>query len=470
MKKIVFSNEKLMKIIYYGLLSMLLLFIILNEKLGNMDEIWNFSFAKNIHDGLIPYKDFNLISTPFSCYLNSIILNIDSSLLFFRIIYFIYYLTILYLLDNILDKLEIKPILKYLIIFLSVLILIKSCYLDYNFIQIILLLLLINFHLKNQDYQNNILNIIIPLISGLTIINKQSSGLIIALVNILLILLKKIYFKKNISLKFIIKQIIISLIPTIIFTIYLVITKSYIEFYDLAIIGLTAFTNKYISTTILLGIIIIYLTISLETYINKRKLELWILFLYSLASLSFIIPILDKVHAAFSLIIPFILLIYVIDNKLKNINISNLYTYIIFPIFIFIIVTNINSYISSTKISNGIYKYIPTSITQQNVINSMSNYIITTSKDYDVYILDISASLFDLNINKYNKYFDMFMNGNFGINGEKEIYSIIDSNNKVFLINDASNHWQSPSNIISYVKEKYHICGSINYLTVYCKD
>jgi len=470
MKKIIFSNEKLLKIIYYGLLSMLLLFIILNQFLGNMDEIWNFSFAKNIHDGLIPYKDFNLISTPLSCFLNSIILNIDSSLITFRILYFIYYLTILYLLNNILDNLKIKSFLKYIIIFLIVMILVKSCYLDYNFIQIILILLLINLNLKNEDYQNNKLNIIIPLISGLTIINKQSSGLIIASVNIILILLNKFIFKKNITLKFMIKQVIITLIPPAIFTIYLIITKSFNEFYDLAIIGITSFTNKYVSKTLLLGISIIYLTIILEMYINKIKSELWILFIYSLASISFVIPILDKIHTAYSIIIPFIFLIYIIDNKLKDININSMYTYILYPIFIIMIITNINSYSLSTKNSNGIYKYIPTNNNQQRVIKNVNHYVDNMSKDYDVYILDISAALFNLNIGKYNKYFDMFMNGNFGINGEKEIYSIIDSDNKIFMINDVSNHWQKPIKITNYVKEKYIICGKIEFLTVYCKN
>lgn len=31
---------------------------------SNLDEIWNFNFARNIANGLIPYKDFNMIQTP----------------------------------------------------------------------------------------------------------------------------------------------------------------------------------------------------------------------------------------------------------------------------------------------------------------------------------------------------------------------------------------------------------------------
>ncbi len=472
MKKIIFSNKYLMKIIYYGLLSMLLFFIILNKELGNMDELWNFSFAKNIHDGLIPYKDFNLISTPLSCFINCLFLFIDTSLITFRITFFIYFLIIIYLLDKIIDELRINEFLKYLIIFLISFILVKSCYLDYNFIQISLVLLLILLHFKNLDYNNQKLNIIIPLVSGLTIINKQSSGIIIAFANILLLLLNKYYFKKNIKPKFILKEIIITFIPTFMFICYLLLTNSINDFYDLAILGLTTFTNKYLSKIFLYGIIIIYLLITTEMYINKKEKKIWILFIYSLTSLTFIIPILDKVHTAYAIIIPFIIIICIVDEKLKEIklNIKNIYAYLFIPIFIVLIIINASSYTKVTKNNSGIYKYIPTNDNQQKIIKNVNNYVTNMSSDYDVYILDISATLFNLNINKYNKYFDMFMNGNFGINGEKEIYSIIDSDSKIFMINDISNHWQSPSNIINYVKEKYHICGAIDYLLVYCKD
>ena len=469
MKKNIFSNKYLTKIIYYGLLSMRLLFIILNQKLGNMDEIWNFVFANNIHNGLIPYKDFNLISTPLSCFINNLILFIDSSLIAFRIMYFIYYLIIIYLLNKILNKLNIITIIKYLITFLLTIILVKSCYLDYNFIQIILILLLINLHLKNPHYENSKLNIIIPLISGLTIINKQSSGLIIVSINLILILLNKFYFKKKINITFILKQIIIMLIPTIIFILYLIITDSLMAFYDMAILGLSAFTNKYLSTIFLVELLIIYLFIIPEMYLNKSKITSWILFLYSLASISFVIPILDKVHAAYAIIIPLIFLTFIINNKIKKLKINDLYAYLLFPILIILISTNISKYTTAIKTNDGIYKYIPTNSREQEIIKEINDYEISKSKDYDIYILDISASLFHLNINTYHKYFDMFMNGNFGINGEKEIYDIIDSDNKIFMINNMSNHWQTPKNIVNYVKEKYQICGAIDYLTIYCQ-
>lgn len=40
----------------------------------NYDEYWNFTFAKNVADGLLPYRDFNMLQTPLSCFLSGGIL------------------------------------------------------------------------------------------------------------------------------------------------------------------------------------------------------------------------------------------------------------------------------------------------------------------------------------------------------------------------------------------------------------
>ena len=44
--------------------------------LYSLDEIWNYGFAKNILDGLIPYKDFNMIIPPLFPYITSFVLKI----------------------------------------------------------------------------------------------------------------------------------------------------------------------------------------------------------------------------------------------------------------------------------------------------------------------------------------------------------------------------------------------------------
>ena len=37
---------------------------IIPRELNNLDEIWNFNFARVIANGMLPYRDFNIIQGP----------------------------------------------------------------------------------------------------------------------------------------------------------------------------------------------------------------------------------------------------------------------------------------------------------------------------------------------------------------------------------------------------------------------
>ena len=58
------TKEKLINIDVFGIAIILFLATVLPRNLANLDEIWNFNFARNIANGLIPYKDFNMLQTP----------------------------------------------------------------------------------------------------------------------------------------------------------------------------------------------------------------------------------------------------------------------------------------------------------------------------------------------------------------------------------------------------------------------
>ena len=57
-----------------------LIIVILTEILArpieDLDEIWNFNIARNIAQGLIPYKDISMITTPFIAIIGGIFLKI----------------------------------------------------------------------------------------------------------------------------------------------------------------------------------------------------------------------------------------------------------------------------------------------------------------------------------------------------------------------------------------------------------
>ena len=76
----------------------IMLFIIITiftSPIHRYDEIWNFSYANNISKGLLPYKDFNIITTPLAAFINSIPLKLFGQKLYIhRITYIVLFLVI----------------------------------------------------------------------------------------------------------------------------------------------------------------------------------------------------------------------------------------------------------------------------------------------------------------------------------------------------------------------------------------
>lgn len=64
-----FLNTPWQRICFYLLLAFMAGWF---RNLENQDELWNYAFASNIANGLLPYRDFNILQTPFSCLVNSI--------------------------------------------------------------------------------------------------------------------------------------------------------------------------------------------------------------------------------------------------------------------------------------------------------------------------------------------------------------------------------------------------------------
>lgn len=58
------TKAKLIDISFFVIMMLLFAATVLIRNLANLDEIWNFNFARNIANGFIPYNDFNMLQTP----------------------------------------------------------------------------------------------------------------------------------------------------------------------------------------------------------------------------------------------------------------------------------------------------------------------------------------------------------------------------------------------------------------------
>ena len=71
-------KEEINNILLVILVFLTILSIIIINPINNLDELWNYNFARNNADGLIAYKDFNMLQMPLLPLICGIILKIIS--------------------------------------------------------------------------------------------------------------------------------------------------------------------------------------------------------------------------------------------------------------------------------------------------------------------------------------------------------------------------------------------------------
>ena len=373
-------NEKNKEIVIFIIILILMTAVFLVRKVGNLDELWNFNFAKNIAEGRLPYRDFNIVQTPLLPIICGIILKIFGSELFvMRIIGIFLNTSILFLGYKILKQLKINNYFIYLSLIGIYFIYYDNFCIDYNFAILLIILITIYLELKSINQEGNILkenakhDILLGILVGTSILFKQTTGLILSLVFIfykILILDKKQDWKKLCRI-FLLRAIGV-LIPIILFCLYLTINNIWYDFLDYAIYGIKTFTNTVPYTDLLteygmyakilsifVPIVIIYMF--LQSIVKEQKTieqkNIFIFFVYSIAGFSVIIPIADITHFLIACMPVLLCLIYIIYFKLKNIRFNNKILRSYFKEFIKIYSILLCLYLTITSLSN-LYKYL----------------------------------------------------------------------------------------------------------------
>ena len=432
----------------YQILELIIIFIItllfnLVCNQFNLDELWNYGFSYNISKGLIPYKDFNMIITPFFPILGALFLIIfGKNLLVFHIFNSLVCTTIFYYMKKFIPK-------YYYMIYA---ILLSYSFPNYNIFCILLLYILMNMeNKKTNDY-------LIGIVLGLTFITKQNIGIYLCIPTLFIKDIKKM-FKRGIGF----------IIPVLLLIVYLLINNCLYEFIDYAFLGVSSFAekNKILSTT---NIIIVSLTTIYLIYQYIKHKDINIIYLLSFQLLVF--PLLETYH----LMIALIPILGHISNKVK-IPINKKLIIAAFFTFILIIFTG-----NIIKINHGeyelpndtnVYKYRRLNRYEDVAIKDVIKYM----KSYEgkLYIISKSAYTFklegDMKINKY----DLLNNGNLGSGGHQKIIKEIEeycNNNKcVFFVDEKEleNEEEGVYNveIVKFVTETYKRNTKINGLTIY---
>lgn len=305
--------------------------------------------------------------------------------------------------------------------------------------------------------------------------------------------------------KSIITRIIGILIPVLILFIYLILTGAISGFINYAILGISTFSNKisYIGLlqsdkieirilSILVPVSIIFMAITLIiTKISNKENEnlpkILTLLIYSFSVIIVMYPISDEIHFLIGSLISVIGLIYLIHllgrqiydkiNYNKKYKIYKIITLTIWLVIFAIITTkSINKLYNYINVKKNVeiqhYKNIEIGENLKDRINEIDNYILEKEQEgKKVYILDAEAAVYMIPINKYNKDYDMFLKGNIGKDGEEGQIQKIEQkdDNTLYLIRrkNLSLNWQTPVNVINYIRENLELVEEISIYEVY---
>ena len=411
------------------------------------DPINNYGFSYAIVNGQIPYKDFNIITTPLYSFVmslglllwnNSLMFLIEHSILigiFFLIIYKMY---------------GIKSFAFFPIIMITRGLMINP---TYNFFLLLLLILLVFLETEHSDK-----DYMIGFVLALSVLTKQSIGIFFIIPTILY------YYNDKNKLK---KRIIGFIIPMIIFGSYLLITNSYREFFDLCFMGLLDFGSKngvYFNYEFFLSLLLLTMDF---LYLNKYKN---ISNLYYILSFFFLVPIFDSHHLSYFVFCSILIIISSITKYDRLICITSIISFIIISICSLNSIYNNDKIVLNKKIKKFEYLYDYKTINKEiektfDYFDKVDNKIILSR--YNMY--------YDISRNNKIDYYDILNQGNFGLNGKKKIIDNIDNRNNIYIIiheNDYENKCkdnQYDKELIEYIDNNYELVDKKHHHFIYYK-
>ena len=489
------------------ILLLILTSIIMVKPLNDLDEIWNYNFARNIVDGNMPYKDFNMIQMPLVPALCAIFLNLfGNELMIMRMIAILLCTIILFITYKILEVLKVNKWLNYTFLIFLIYILKDHFRIDYNFFVLANVLWIIYIELKTicEKTKEELLtsskkDVALGILAGICICSKQTTGMFVAIVLVGYNIINVSNFKEfKLLIKKAIYRVIGIFIPLLLLCIYFTWNHLWNDFIDYCILGIGTFSNSIPYSNLLtnrnifikmLSIIVPIFLISMigNIFGNKYKKKefnrnLLIIVSYAVAEMVVVFPISDDIHflvGAFPTMIGMVYGISILSRKLKNTKVKifikeylKAFNILAVTILGMVSIASLYNYVICARQYTTLnhFNSIIQSQEQIDSIKSVGEYI--QKQDKDVYILDATAAIYTIPLNQYTKNYDMFLIGNLGGNGEEGIIEDLQKkeNYIVLIKNDQySRNWQNPEKVREYIIENIDKIGEIDTFDIYEK-
>lgn len=436
-------KKKLLKILFYLLVVVVTVIYTYKIRIVVDDEIFNYGFAKNILDGLIPYKDFNMIIPPLFAYITALVLKMfGESLLVYHIFTALIIFGISYMSSKKIGKSAIS-IYLFLLIY---------PYTGYNMFSLFLFFILLS--LKEDDERNYYLE---PIIISLMILTKHTLGL--------LVIPSILYSKKKL------KTFSIYVISFLFLLLYLIMNNNLLQFIDYCILGMFNFTSKNGTTFNFLVVVeVMIIVLLIYKLIKTKRKDYFYILMYQIVTF----PIVNYIHFMISFIPVVYLVLY--ENK-KNFLVNWFSGVIAVSFFLCFVGMIVNEY---SKVELQTYER-DNFMKGRLIYGAMISYVDITERyiekyeDYTPFLLTNVAYQIKLDLDYEINKFDLINNGNMGYKGGdgyiKEIDEYCKENKCLFFINEIEVNNkkgnQTNQDILKYVEEEYTKVYSSNTINIY---
>lgn len=449
-------------------------FIVFLKPLGNGDELWNYNFARNIAQGNVPYRDFSIVQTPLSCFISGVFLWILGDGLFaFRVVSYLLFLVIAILIFRLCKnatKSKSMALCATLFVMSS-----HFLWFIYNYNYLSVLILLIIFLLEHRDTHRLHNDLTIGLLVGICTLIKQNTGIFIMLANLVICLrmLSKPSLRKNCLIR-----LCFSVIPVIVFAIYLLLTSAFCDFIDYAVLGIATFVHRYsiidffndsaFFAPYLLLIIVMIVMMGIKLVKNGVSDYQFSILLFSMAWLSVAYPLADVSHILLVLfpLVPAYFFFYPYERmKRREIFYATALSFSALLLVITLQMPNkIHFHISRTNNYGGVLM----DESWESVIETVGNYIVQKEKEgYTVRIADANAAVFKIPLDKYEKNWDMLLVGNLGSNSISDLLHSDGPAIYLVLNHEQSYGLQDHHELICYIKENFQCIDDVAGFSVY---
>ena len=403
------------------------------------DEVWNYGFSLNISKGLIPYRDFNMLQTPFSLFMGSIFIRLFGERIISVDILNSFVITVSFFL--------LYKILGYKAFLLYPLFVLYTVF-GYNSFCLLLLIIILTFIVGKKDY-NTILGILI----GICFITKQTIGVCL--------FVPYFYYSKN---RF--KSIITFLIPFLVLSIYLIYYDAFYQFIDYCFLGMLDFGSKNTNVGVLFVVEVI-IVIILFIFLFKSGFRDKVLF-YILSFQIMAFPLSDLYHFLISFLPVIFYILYRVRSKYIMITIGIIF----YNIFFISLYRNISS---NYLVMDDNYLFLKNVgyVFYNNIVSKSD--VISSTKDGDYYfIIGPEAYFIKLYSGDVISKYDFLLNGNMGYHGDRRV--IQDISQMCFdhqcqfyvskgIVFSADN--QFSKEVYDYVLNHYQFVNGSSYFDIY---